>query len=419
VIVTALWALLVLPVILSGRGSSQQTHDERVYHGPVIARMMDEWPRMDLVDYDSATAPGYHVVMATVAHVTGTPARGLLVHLVNAGASLALLLGFLFFTQSLTSPRTAVVLALPLLLSSQYLDMSIWLFTDNAALLFVVIGMGLTLTGVVNDRLAPSRTAWSGATALAAVAIRQIHLWMIAPIVVASLLDRRRSPGARIGLAMAGAMGPVILVGLMVWQWGGLTPPGFEPPYAGQHDGGANLATPAFALSLCGGFGVLLLGVGQVRPRFDACAWGAMLLGVLLALAVPTSYHLPDRYGGWLWAVVKWFPAPGERSLVLLAGAPLGALVITWMIRAALDAGRRDAVLVLGTAALGYLAAHTVNTQCFQRYLEPATLIWLAWLVLLVPRRPRWWWTGPALLCAGQALVTGVTLYRDVLAAAD
>ena len=65
-VLTVAYALLVVPVILSGRGGTNEAGDAAMYHEPVIETMVEQWPSPDIVNYRSTTSPGYHLLMAAV-----------------------------------------------------------------------------------------------------------------------------------------------------------------------------------------------------------------------------------------------------------------------------------------------------------------------------------------------------------------
>jgi len=57
---------LTAPVILSGRGGPSEAKDQDRHHVVVIETMLEQWPDVDIVNYASATSPGYHFALAAV-----------------------------------------------------------------------------------------------------------------------------------------------------------------------------------------------------------------------------------------------------------------------------------------------------------------------------------------------------------------
>ncbi len=440
-----LYGVLVLPMILSGAGYAAPAWDEQTFHLPIVRTMVEQWPRVDVVEYDSATTPGYHLLMALVLKLTGSVTA---CRLVSAVLSWGLLMAAYAIARRILAPKAAATsdravlhsgwiaaaLVLPLALSQYFLGAAIWLTTDNAALLFVALALG----GAAAARFTPGRGLLLGVWALLAVLVRQLHVWVAAPIGLAALLasplvrlapsvlrdDERQSPRTWANLlvgVIAGAM-PVAALAVFIVLWGALLPR--SEAIRGQHLQGVNPATFAFALSLIGVLGVFFLTVapggvfGHVRRLRErrgvvALAAGA---GLASALAFPTFWVDRVRDTG-LWKLVKIGPVVMERSVVLAVLAPLGAVVLVLLYRGASDAGRRVPALVLMLGMLAWLTAQSANIMCWHRYFEPLMLVCLGWLAAMgVRERVR-----PANLLGpvGLALLLGVVsawlVYRPAI----
>ena len=63
---TLVFAALVWPAACSGRAGTGEACDQERYHLPVIEELSRQWPRVDLVNYQSATAPGFHLTLALI-----------------------------------------------------------------------------------------------------------------------------------------------------------------------------------------------------------------------------------------------------------------------------------------------------------------------------------------------------------------
>ncbi|MBL0921920.1 MAG: hypothetical protein IBJ10_07305 [Phycisphaerales bacterium] len=423
------------------------------------------WSEMDLVNYRSATAPGYHLFMAGIVKVFGDGVT--LLQLVNAGISLLLLLNVARGAARLISPTFAAFAAAPLLCSSYFLGSSIWLTTDNAALLFVTLALGSAALAPAN----PVRSLRQGGFAAMAVGTRQLHVWLAAPILIAAahrsgLLERWTPkvpvaehpprPGGLPALA-AGAIGasmPLLLLAYFVWIWGGLIPPTFRDLHGGGDvesvAGAANFALPALAMSLLGALGVFYLPVARKQVRSlrptDPLVVACVLVGLIAALAPETSFNpQAGRRYGWMWEIIKRAPAPMERSVVPVVLAPMGALMALLLWRTAKAAGRARQASILVFGLVCWMAAQTANAQAWQRYCEPLILIFLAWMACLAARpwrrrrtdsvddpaligaleppatwenRDRLWpWierAGPAALAGLQLLLAMYTLYWPI-----
>lgn len=470
------FAVLVLPGILRTGSLRREAEsgpkyivneagDQEKFHLPVITRFAEDLPRPDLVGYESATAPGYHLFMAALVRTFGYNVTFL--QLVNALLSLLLLLNVARGAARLISPTFAGAAATPLLCSPYFLGSAMWLTTDNAALLFVT----LVLSSAALRPTSPTRTLRQGLWAACAVGIRQLHIWTIAPIIVAAahgsglfarfvpkvpVAEHPPRPGGVPALVagFAAAAAPAALLVWFIWMWGGLIPPAYQRIHGGEVESlveSANFALPAMALSLMGAFGVFYLPVAwsqlkRLRPT-DPLLLLAIAIGLAAALVPATSFD-PEhgRRFGWLWEVIRRLPAPMERSVVPIVLAPLGALVALLLWRTAAAAGRARQASILLFSLVCWMAAQTANAQAWQRYSEPLILIFLAWMACLAAppwrRRktdepddpsligadlppitwgerstilPRLERLGPIALAGFQLLLSGATLYAPIL----
>jgi hypothetical protein len=406
-------------------GYPSELLDQEWYHRGVIEEMAAQWPAVDLVSYDSATTPGYHLLQATLYRLTG--ARWPL-QIANVVMGVALVSALFFATLGACGrPWLAAALAAPLLASPYTVGGSIWLTTDNLCWTFVT----LTLAGAALHRFTPGRGVRLGLYATAAVLVRQIHVW---PIALVGLAGALRSPLARLAppifrdddlqaprrwaclaIGAAAAAVPAIVLGVFLALWGGLLPD--SDRIRVHHTDGANPASPALALACVGVVGVFCLPLawGELRRlrAADPALWLAALGGAATALVVPTSYAPLARGGGWIWQVVARAPAPGDRSIALAAMAAVGAVCLLVLARGARRAGAGAPAAMVLLALLAWLSAQTVSTMAWQRYFDPMAMIAVPVLAGLAARGgvPRLAWAGPVALGALQAVLTLATLH--------
>ncbi len=476
IVLVVAFAALVLPgILLTGNLKREaesgpkylvnEAGDQEKFHLPVIREFAAQpWAEIDLVNYKSATAPGYHLFMAAIVKTFGENVT--LLQLVNAGLSLLLLLNVARGAARLISPTFAAFAAAPLLCSSYFLGSSIWLTTDNAALLFVSLVLSSAALAPAN----PVRSLRQGVFAAMAVATRQLHVWLAAPIFIAAahrsgffekwvpkvpVAEHPPRAGGWPAL-IAGAIGaamPFALLGYFVWIWGGLIPPTYRGMHGGDVEsiaGSANFALPALALSLLGALGVFYLPVARQQIRSlrvtDPWVFCCVVVGLMTALLPQTSFDPESgRRFGWMWEIIKRAPAPMERSVVPVVLAPLGALVVLLLWRKAKAAGRARQASILVFCLACWMAAQTANAQAWQRYCEPLILIFLAWMACLASppwrrratdvmddptligagepaptweHRDRFWprveRAGPAMLAGMQLLLSIYTLYWPI-----
>jgi hypothetical protein len=225
-------------------------------------------------------------------------------------------------------------------------------------------------------------------------------------------------------VAAATALAPIALVGWFIITWGGLMP----PAYVDLHNRGMNPAMLPITLSLIGGFGMFFLPaigletMGASLRRRNV--WIAAALGIVIAIAVPTSFSRDDgRWGGAIWQVAKMLPVIADRSVLFVPLAAVGCMVLTILWQSAARAGRGRAASLLLFALACWAAAQLMNSQAWQRYCEPIALFTLAWLTSLAtpppltPHNAHQSLAIPALLaCAAiQLALSAVTVYMPML----
>jgi hypothetical protein len=421
----ALFGALVWPVVLSGRGGPTLSLAQKNFHEPVIRQFAADWPHVDLVNYNSATTPGYHLLIALCSRFL-SPDR-IALQMISSLLSLGMIAAVFRSCSRHVGPWIALALTLPVLCSTYVIGSSIWLTTDNAAWLPVVLALGgLVMLPPTADRLA----RW-GIYATVAVFVRQIHLWLAGPLwLTAALFGRFGRPVAAsspeerprgLAFAVPALLAPVALFVTFFFVWGGMAPPTLEEKVSA----GISPAAYAVALAMFGGFGVFFLpafvtSASSLAPR-GVGLWLAVAAAVIASIIGPTSYDVEaGRWGGLIWQIVARLPAIADRSLVFPPLAALGGYVLVTAWRGARRAGRMREASMLMIALGCWLLAQSANKLCFARYFEPMVLIALAWLAIMsstardgaaAQARPRKWWIGPLALAAVQLALAMEGIY--------
>ena len=388
-----------LPLILSDNLLGRAAFDQLHYHEPAIRKFAAEWPRPDLSDYRSATTPGYHLLLAAVCRFVSDSGRVL--QLAGAGFTAALVGLFAVAAASCvgtTRVRFAgawsVLLTLPLLASIYVFFPGVWLVPDNLGwLLVLAIGLVSWQIAGAADRTAVGRASFrwlnfaaASALMLAVVLVRQSHFWCAsliwlgawigaAPIGDGGLMGMLSRFGLRARALVPAAIATLPAAAAMVYfakLWGGMTPPTFSHQYGSM----INAATPAFLLSLVGGFSVFFAGFvapagWRVLRERPVCLLVAMLAGVAAA-AIPETTYIHEQRSTGLWSLVRVAPMiAGHTSTVLLVMTPFGVWAL-WAWFAAL--GAKERWFFVGTLA-AFGVAQTANPLCWQRYMEPLLLM--------------------------------------------
>ena len=405
------FALLCWPLIFLSHPSNYEG-DEKAFYLPAIEAMRAHWPRLDLqADSLSATAPGYAYVLATASYVVGHSVFAL--RLVNWGLSLAVL--FLLWSVLNRTRVRALTLALaPLALSNFFVKSASWVVTDNAALLLVAACL-------IQLLFSPSAVAGTRAAVLVAagVLVRQISLWLAAPLAIRTWHDVRASRQWLRGLAMLIPLPPLFW---LLAAWGGLVPPRWAMVYPDhEFSGAAGLYLLAVVATLAPAYYFAVVD----RPRFlqDLRSFWPLVgtgFGLAFALTCPSlPNHDAGRWGGYWWTLAGRMPAIGGHSIVFLVLAPLGGVFAGLMLaRLWREVDRLPRYIWLAAAA-GWAATLFVNRLTFHRYFEPPLLVLLiCWIALLAKARPgfrlqRLW--PLAVLSTIQLLLTLTTAHARAL----
>ncbi|MBK7403748.1 MAG: hypothetical protein IPJ41_03710 [Phycisphaerales bacterium] len=424
------FVLAAWPLILSGFVKGRGAFDQLNYHEQVVRTFADQWPRPDYSDYLSATTPGYHTALAAIAHMVSDDRRVL--QLAGSAFTIALivLLGRGLRPRRADGPPRAVAAALLLVLvcSMPVFYSGVWLLPDNAGWLGVLAVWLLALRHRFD-----AWTILGGGAALAVLLfVRQIHLWPLAMLLTSAWLGTRTEddgpfdmgqdlhailarPGASLGRSalMIAASLPALAVLAWFWTlWHGLTPPVFRD----RHVGG-NFSAPVFVLAVFGMYSLFFIpylveGLRQLWTRHTWLLALALLVGLTAAFAAPSNYSTDaGRYSG-LWNLARRLPTPGERSVLVVPLAVVGAgLLAAWFV----SMSRRDRWIMLA-AFVGFTAAQCASFKLWQRYTEPFVLLWLVLGAARVasPRTAAgvgWRVLAPAVLALGLAAMTGASLW--------
>lgn len=343
--------------------------DQNHHHLPVIRLFASQLPWPDIRDYESATAPLWHIALAIPARLG---ASDVLLRLLTALSGGILVLVVAMGARRFSLGQATALMALPLALNPYVLYSSMWITTDVPALTVVALAM---LSCYASRR-------WSGIPLAIAVAIRQTSVWALPALAVLSAQRSRERGGTAKAVLLSQALAllpAVVMLGLLAFQWQGLMP----PRYRNIHDRGLSLATPAFSLAMVAVWGVPLLACAwsELARLSRAAVVAAGAVGLTLALSVPTSVNFDaGRWSGPIWTIADQLPVILERSLLITVLAPIGAISLLMLVSRAIQAGQGLAGVTLGLGVIGMIAVNSVNTQCWERYADPPLLLLLPWL---------------------------------------
>jgi len=425
--VVVLYVLFAVPLILFTPPGNRAGEDESQYHLPAILKFASEWPHFDFRSYTSATTPGYHLVLATVARFVSDN-----VHVLRAAGAvftMGLLVTLAAGLARRVGAREAIALCLPVVCSSYVFKSGVWILPENAAWWGLLAVLLLALRHKVD---ATSYVA-GGVLLAALVFVRQMHLWSASLLWLAawlggsgSTVDRSTESAlphrfARAAVMFLATLPAAAIVAWFFHLWGGMVPEIYrlhgEARTGSVYMDGGNPATPAMVLSLAGAIGLFFLPfawrAGPERLRGDRRLIPVLLAGALVGLLVgilpETSYDAAAGRWSGLWNVVARLPTVAHRSPLIVALATLGGgMIAFWCVAL----GRRDRWLFLAAWTV-FTLAQSASSMAWQRYYEPFLLITFALAAARVDpneQRPRWAPVGPALLALLLAATTAATI---------
>lgn len=346
--------------------------DEQTYYMPTIARLEEKWPRVSLSDDSvSATPPGYTYLLASIAKLIGSDPNVLRNVHVAIASILLLQLGALLIVPRDSGAVWIVIV--PCALSPTVVRGGAFVTTDIPALV-AVAGAFVALQA----QLRSPRRLYSLLFAICsslAVLIRQNTAWIIGPGLMALFLMRGSAEGdLRVRLSMALAFVPGALALFTMYRsWGGPVPPQWHSAYEMS-------AMPAMYILSLSGFLLWPVVVGLTRAEelgemlFCRSTLVVGLLSAGLGIAIPSSYnHEAGRWGGVLWTLASNLPTVAERSVLFVAGAFVGGVILWLVLRLLLRA--HFAIAMLWAAAYSaWVLTNFANRFVFQRYYEPYIL---------------------------------------------
>lgn len=380
-LIILLFFSIVIPGIIWDKSNTVHAEDQNLYHLHQIEIFVKKPFLWSNYASTTATTPGHHLALSWVSEHFADGKVGpkvLPIRIANALFSLGLLLALWWLTYlgGTGSVIESTYLVLPLLFSYQFLGSAIWVMTDNAALLWVCLTLwSLTLPAPFSRE--NFTLSLAGIFAALAVAWRQTHIWLLAPIFLRVFkVDGRQ----KWQLYLATLLPPLLVLGYFMSLWHGVTPPEFQS----ERPPGFNLAVPTFVISLFGVFGFFYIGylsteLRKIKTR--KTLWLiviSVIVGFGIAALFPSSYD-PDagRRGGWLWEIAKRLPNIYDRSVLFLVLCPLGTVLISLWCKATYR-NKNDFVIIVSMIA--WIAINTISVVAFQRYYEVLILITLTFL---------------------------------------
>jgi hypothetical protein len=402
-----LFTILVLPPIIIGVQGTSEATDMIRSHLPQINTFVQEPFAIFSYQASAASTPGQHIVLAWLARALGytrVTATNLPVRLANATFGYLVLFVVWRFLSRRETSLNAMALTLPLACSSYVVFASIWINTDNGALLFYVISVCI----LAGSSALPVSTI---PTAILMVMWRQLYLPVVGAFGVFWLVN-----GDRLKFVLIPALAiafPCLIVAVYYIEWGGLTPPGFQ-----NFNGvGHQIALPLSALALIGlltpfywsYFRLGIVDFIRMRPVYLILIAAAV---VALWLSGSTNYDSTSgRWGALIWSLARIVPIGGTHSIIVLMCSIIGAIVLVSLLHEAL--ARHEFPFEIIALCL-YLVGYCAQVEAFQRYIEAPVIFTFG--ISSIRRHPdsARICVGPLILATILGLLTAFRVYNII-----
>jgi hypothetical protein len=368
------------------------TLDEKIYHFPAIERFVDEFPNLDLVNYNLAMTPLYHIIMTLFVKLFGFG----LVHLrlIHLLISLSCILVLYRYLARDWHPTKALLVSFCMLLSPYILGQSIRLSTDNMAFMLTLA----TLMTLENKGAYSTKRFFSASILMTlTVLTRQIYGWLIAPAVYTTISSgNEKRLIVKLGHSLLFLIPIAALVPFFL-AWGKMTPPNF----AALHQSATflNLDALVYAVSV---LGLLMPFFFFWYLQFYKEGGGKLwhLLSIFIAACLFLFFHPvqsaneANTIRGIIWRSTGVLPSLFSTSITYWILFPLGLMglyVATLNCRL-----QRNYFIVI--VVVFWLLAISFSAIIWQKYYEPFLLFFIAHTLRSVKTEHGYYWVGPVAL---------------------
>lgn len=379
-----LWHLLLLTlpfiaVIVYSKGLSGSlpvarylTYDEGKFHYPTILQFAKEFPYFNLQDYNSATTPLYHLLMALLQNVFNGDL--LLLRWVSVIISyLAVVVLYKILAKRLSVPHNfALLLSLIFLSAPYFFGASFVIQPGNAAVLLLLLTINSYLKFKVGYQA--RHFIWAMFFMMLCLLCRQTYLYLSMAIGLDLLLHTKNKVQLiKYYVLMLVALLP--LVALIV-LWEGLTPPSFSSAHT--EAGLINIKALEFGLVILGLYFIFLL-PSDFYPwlpgkKLLAIA-GLAVASILLLFLVPLQGK-DNELSGNIPRIATKLPSLFHTSFLYFLLVPAGTVALYLII---LKQKLHFFVLLL----LCFFISNLPSKIIFQRYFDTAII-----LVLILANAP-------------------------------
>lgn len=407
VLLSLIFFSLAVPLILKPTIDIFDEADEACCHYPATIDFKNQFPNLDLIHYNSATTPLYHITLAILSFVFGSD----IIHLrfISFFISLACLMVIHGYLSKRGKMLRALFFTVIIMLSPYFIGPAVRLSTDNMALLFAILSIFTMDTNVYSTQ----KNIVTNILILITILTRQVYAWLAGAYLIATWWKHGSkkliSNWMQIILPV---LIPIIGLAYFIFLWKGLTP----PTYWARDATKSNWDAPVYIVSLVGLFGSFFIFwlwaiYKETQPKFlHICLLVIFGITALLLRPVSNEYPVLDRYlgdrGGSLWLVVSHLPNLLSSSIVFWILFPVGLVFLFVMARHLIS---KQNFLIIICFSL-WLMANIINANTYQKYYEPFILFSIGYTLIPVDTEEKWhYWIGPVVLLTG---FIGVALVR-------
>lgn len=340
--------------------------DEGWYHYPTILKFADELPTPYLKDYNSATTPLFHLIVAALSKILGTDIKNL--RLVNFFITYfsVLFLFIILIGKFKLNLLHSLLFSLLFAFSPYYFREAFVILTDNLPILWLLCFFYFYFSYKTGKK--PKQLLLSLFFVMLLCLTRQTYLFVCLAVGIDTLPGKMPVLGKiKILLLVFIAALPTVFLFLI---WKGLTPPAFQE----YHTRNSLLNTKAvlYGMSVLGFYSLFIPGINLFRSLFEQKKQSILIGIAVLIWIIIYFFPLIKQKGdfGYLWYVADPLPSLGGTSILFWVLVPLGAisLLCIW---------NKEGVSFFLLFLLCLFLSETPNNLIFQRYYDSSVLLTL------------------------------------------
>ncbi|MFT3703307.1 MAG: hypothetical protein QM802_13100 [Agriterribacter sp.] len=342
--------------------------DEGKFHYPTILQFANQLPFPDVRDYNSATTPLFHILLAIASKVTGTELTHL--RMVNFLITYATVILFfkIIIEQFKISFLSALLFTLLFALSPYFFREAFVVLTDNLPVLWLILFFQVYLKYKQTQHL--RFFLWSLFFIMLLCLTRQTYLYVWLALVIDLAIGNTalKNKAGYIALSFVAIIPTLALF----YVWKGLTPPSFIAVHT--RTSLLNIKAVVYGFSVLGFYGLFITGANVYSPFFKSHRVKIVLAVLAAWVLIYFSPLIKAREDfGFLWYMASSLPKVAGTSLFFYIFSALGAIIF-------LSAWQKEGLSFYLLFIMGLFLSEVPNKFIFQRYYDSSILIFLLFL---------------------------------------